>query len=253
MVSRVGSLREPEIKLHTSNYCVAYLDLLGGVNKIKADTDGKFLNLLNMLYNDVYTEAQGIFNENKDIIVKIFSDNILLAIKIDKDDTEREKKVQRLLNVVSNIYNEVLRYGYLLRGGITEGELFINNVFVYGNALLDVYDMESKITIYPRILVTKEICELLPQYCLTCEDGLPILNTFLFAVTYEGLAHKVRLLDMLKENRNDEKVKQKIMWLINYFNEYNYSEKKLGRLEYQIIEQEEIDEALAVTEKIAKG
>lgn len=244
MVSRAGSSREPEIKLHTSNYCVAYLDLLGGVNKIKSDTDGKFLNLLNMLYNDVYIEAQGFLRENKDVIVKIFSDNILLAIKIDKDDTEREKKVKKLLTVVSNICNEVLRYGYLLRGGITEGELFLNKVFVYGNALLDVYDMESKIAIYPRILVTNEICELLPQYCLTCEDGLPILNTFLFAVTYEGLAHKVRLLDMLKENRNDEKVKQKIMWLINYFNEYNYSEKKLGRLDYQIIEQKEIDKVL---------
>ena len=49
---------------------------------------------------------------------------------------------------------------------------------------------------------------------------------------------------MLKENKNDLKVKQKIMWLINKFNEYNRAEKDLGRLDYQIIEQSEINKAL---------
>ncbi len=244
MVIRTGQTREPQTTLHTSNYCVAYLDILGGVNKIKADKDNKFLNLLNMLYVDVFNEAQGIFNEDKDIVVKIFSDNILLAMQIEKESPEKEKKIQRLLNVVSNIYNEALRYGYLLRGGISEGEFFINEIFVYGNALLDVYKMESKIAIYPRVLVSKEIYELLPHYCLPGEDGLPFLNNFLFFFTNECITHKLRLLEMLKENKNDLKVKQKIMWLINKFNEYNRAEKNLGRLDYQIIEQSEINKAL---------
>ena len=34
------------------------------------------------------------------------------------------------------------------------------------------------------------------------------------------------------------------MWLINKFNEYNRAEKNLGRLDYQIIEQSEINKAL---------
>ena len=34
------------------------------------------------------------------------------------------------------------------------------------------------------------------------------------------------------------------MWIINKFNEYNRAEKNLGRLDYQIIEQEEINKAL---------
>lgn len=244
MVIRTGLEREPRSKLHTSKYCVAYLDILGGVNKIKADTDNKFLNLLNMLYVDVFNEAQGIFNEDKDIVVKIFSDNILLAIQIEKESPEKEKKIRRLLNVVSNIYNEALRYGVLLRGAIAVGDLFINEVFVYGAALLDIYEMESKIAIYPRILVTQEIRELLPQYCLTCEDGLSILNNFLFSFTNECITHKLRLLEMLKENNNNSKIKQKILWLINKFNEYNRAEKNMGRLDYQIIEQDEINKAL---------
>ena len=244
MVIRTGQTREPQTTLYTSKYCVAYLDILGGVNKIKADTDNKFLNLLNMLYVDVFNEAQGIFNEDKDIVVKIFSDNILLAIQIEKESPEKEKRVQRLLNAVSNIYNEALRYGVLLRGAIAVGDLFINEVFVYGNALLDVYKMESKIAIYPRVLVSKEIYELLPHYCLPSEDGLPFLNNFLFSFTNECITHKLRLLKMLKENKKDSKVKQKILWIINKFNEYNRSEKNLGRLDYQIIEQEEINKAL---------
>ena len=137
MVIRTGLEGEPRSKFHTSKYCVAYLDILGGVNKIKADTDNKFLNLLNMLYVDVFNEAQGIFNEDKDIVVKIFSDNILLAIQTEKESPEKGKRVQRLLNAVSNIYNEALRYGVLLRGAIAVGDLFINEVFVFGAALLE--------------------------------------------------------------------------------------------------------------------
>lgn len=246
MVNRIGWLQEPPTKYKTENYCVAYLDILGGVQKIKDDIDSKFLNYLIMLYSDVYTEAEGIFNLNKEISVKIFSDNILLAIKINTDDPQRIQKIEKLLNVVSNIFNEALRYGVLMRGAVTEGELFINDTFVYGKALIDVVKMEEEIAIYPRIVIYNEISHLVPHHCKICEDGIPILNHFIFADTFEGASFKYRLLEMLKENQNNHKIKQKIMWLINYFNDFNTEQKLQGYTEYYFIKQEEINEMLKI-------
>ena len=40
------------------------------------------------------------------------------------------------------------------------------------------------------------------------------------------------------------RAQKKILWIINKFNEYNRAEKDLGRLDYQIIEQSEINKAL---------
>ena len=39
-------------KIHTSNYCVAYLDVLGAEKFMKNDEQDKFLNDLNSIYYD---------------------------------------------------------------------------------------------------------------------------------------------------------------------------------------------------------
>lgn len=210
-------------KIHTSNYCVAYLDVLGAENYMKGDLADKFLNDLNSIYTDAIRDV--VFKSyisKKDIYVKIFSDNILLAIEIKENDDLRKDKIEKIINLTGNIFNNALYHGYLMRGAMTEGPFYKNknnDIFVYGKALIDAVDMEEELAIYPRVVAQKSIQETLPQYFKECADGCLILNNFIFESLLSPDVYKHNLITMYKKC-SDKKVKQKIMWIITHFNYY---------------------------------
>lgn len=210
-------------KIHTSNYCVAYLDVLGAENYMKGDLADKFLNDLNSIYTDAIRDV--VFKSyisKKDIYVKIFSDNILLAIEIKENDDLRKDKIEKIINLTGNIFNNALYHGYLMRGAMTEGPFYKNknnDIFVYGKALIDAVDMEEELAIYPRVVAQKSIQETLPQYFEECADGNFILQNFIFHPGFPEI-YKQNLLEIYKKSYKNEKVKQKIMWIISFFNSY---------------------------------
>lgn len=210
-------------KIHTSNYCVAYLDVLGAKKIMKKSDNDKFLNDLNSIYYDAIDNVSFVSEvTNKDIYIKIFSDNILLAIEIYENDELRKPKIEKIINLTGNIYNNALCHGYLLGGAITEGSFYknsYNDVFVYGKALIDAVEIEEELAIYPRVVAQKSIQETLPQYFEECADGNFILQNFIF---HPGLPeiYRQNLLEIYKKSYKNEKVKQKIMWIISFFNSY---------------------------------
>lgn len=210
-------------KIHTSNYCVAYLDVLGAKKFMKKSDNDKFLNDLNSIYYDAIDNVSFVSEvTNKDIYIKIFSDNILLAIEIYEKDELRKHKIEKIINLTGNIYNNALCHGYLLRGAITEGSFYknsYNDVFVYGKALIDAVEIEEELAIYPRVVAQKSIQETLPQYFKECADGCLILNNFIFESLLSPDVYKHNLITMYKKC-SDKKVKQKIMWIISFFNSY---------------------------------
>ena len=237
-------MRDPHTNYKTSKYCVAYLDVLGSKDIIYNDENNEHLNKLNMIFEDAISEVKNM-NQffNKDFFVKIFSDNILLAIKTENED--RKENIESLLVLINNIVEEVLDYGYLMRGAIVEGDFFCDNVFVYGKALIEVVELEEKYAIYPRVIVQKCIREILPQYFYKGADGWDILNVYMIDDNgLSGVNFKVSLLNLLKKNKNNKKALQKIMWAITYFNEYNNWKKVNRRINYYFISKEEISDAL---------
>ena len=151
MVVRTGGMRKPQTNYKQSTYCIAYLDILGGKSLICEDSDNIFLNHLNMFFEDAICEAEmaQIFSK-QDVIVKFFSDNILIAIKLNANDEKRVDKLTKLLNIAGNIQTEVLGYGYLMRGAIVEGDFYHDEKFVYGKALVEAVNIEENVAIYPR-------------------------------------------------------------------------------------------------------
>ena len=218
MAIRSGSMRNPQTNYKTSRYCIAYLDILGGKNKICNDKDNIFLNTLNMVFQDSLDESTFLFI--KDFFIKIFSDNILFAIRIEEKDIQTEEKISALLNLTANTILEALRYGFLVRGAITIGDFFHNEIFVYGKALVDAVEIEEKVAIYPRVIATDEVQQIAPQYFTESSDGLHTFNYLIYAVAPgDSYTISVNLLKMLKECPS-KKVEQKIRWAISYFNYY---------------------------------
>ena len=213
MVIRTGLARKPWTNYKTSNHIIAYLDILGAKDMICNDNNFDFLNHLNMFMEDAIEESGGgIFPKEEDIYIKIFSDNILLAIESKENDENKEQKIQKLFNTVANIYNEILRYGYLMRGAIVEGEFFHNDIIVYGKGLVEAVHLEEKEADVPRILVRVKVSESNSyHYLMQDADGEFFLNIFHLCNAFDDVAFKINLLELLKKHKNNEKIKAKIM------------------------------------------
>lgn len=246
MVIRTGYARFPSTSYKTSNYIIAYLDMLGAKQMICNDNDFDFLNYLNMFMEDAIEESgNGIFQHKEKVYVKIFSDNILLAIELKENDEQRNDKIATLFTTVANIYNEILRYGYLIRGAIVEGEFFHNGIIVYGKGLVEAVYLEENKADVPRILVRVKVKE--PNsyyYLMRDEDNEPFLNIFNLCNAFDDVAFKINLLEMLKKHKNDEKIKTKIIWMIKYFN-FWFTKYERRLLNQQKITDEEIREIIA--------
>lgn len=238
MVIRTGLARKPWTNYKTSNHIIAYLDILGAKDMICNDNNFDFLNHLNMFMEDAIEESGGgIFPKEEEIYIKIFSDNILLAIELKENDEQKDNKIAALFNTVANIYNEILRYGYLMRGAIVEGEFFHNDIIVYGKGLVEAVQLEENVAKYPRILVKTEVNT--PNnlyYLMKDSDGEVFLNVFHLCNTFDDVAFKINLLELLKKHKNNEKIKEKIMWMVKYFNFW------FTKYEYRIMNQQKITE-----------
>lgn len=245
MVVRTGLSRCPSTNYKTSNHIIAYLDILGAKQMICNDSNFNFLNLLNMFMEDAIEESGGrIFKHKEETYIKIFSDNILLAIELKENDEQRDDKITLLFNIVANIYNEILRYGYLMRGAIVEGEFFHNDKIVYGKALVEAVNLEEKKADTPRILVRVKVAEPNSYYYLMQDNDDEIfLNIFHLCGTFDDITFKNNLLEMLKKHKNGERIKTKIIWMIKYFNSW-FTKYEHSLLNQQKITEEEIADAL---------
>lgn len=169
----------------------------------------------------------------------------MLAIELKENDEQRDDKIATLFNTIANIYNEILRYGYLMRGAIVEGEFFHNDIIVYGKGLVEAVQLEENKAYVPRILVKVKVTK--PNsyyYLMQDEDKEFFLNIFHLCNAFDDVAFKINLLEMLKKHKNDKRIKAKIMWMIKYFNSW-FTKYEYRLLNQQKITNEEIREIIA--------
>jgi hypothetical protein len=85
--------------------------------------------------------------------------------------------IQSLANVVASIVLDAMRMGCLIRGAITSGSLYHERGVVFGQALIDAYEIESRIAKHPRVVVADKIAEFAGGPILfRDDDGLWCLN-----------------------------------------------------------------------------
>ena len=225
-------MKEDTSEVKTEDYIIAYIDILGITNTINNDKFNKQLKIIFDLYNNALSNINTVKHAMaiEDIKIKIFSDNILFALKLNNNYT-KEELTERLYTLVFTLRDfqlDALMYGYTMRGGITLGKLFINNTFVYGKGLLDSYIMESKLAIFPRIVIDEDLLKNIQYnnrvtlYLEKDFDNLYFIDylTLLFSETCDKtLANIRKIIIYLTQQNSDKKVKQKYYWLINKFNE----------------------------------
>lgn len=212
----------------TDEYIVAYIDLLGVTNRIESKNNRLAMNKLYNLYTfsiNLTREVQ--IEENKNIQFKIFSDNIIIAQKLSTETNQRNRDIHSLLMCAGH-FQELSAsdsVGWLLRGGISIGQLFIDDVMVWGKALLKSYYLEDKIANYPRIIIDKNTVneimqnDVLHEYLRKDFDNLYFLN-FPNDCHFcgERLTKGFQIMQKEIGKNMDEKTYQKLSWHMNFVN-----------------------------------
>lgn len=213
-------------RIQSDVYYVAFLDLLGAKNIIENDTADEHLNNIHNIYQS-WKPILGNAISFEEIEMKIFSDNILLAVKCDKNHA-----LYTLCQAVSCVVEHLVRCKYKVRGGITKGSLFIDELMVWGKALVAAYKLESYEAKYPRIIVDQNVVEEV-EVKRTCgkaewlkkDEDYYVLDYLRFPGVNANRA--IEIVDIVlsvldKEDELDEKIKEKN----NYFRKYLHETKK---------------------------
>lgn len=234
-------------KITTSTYLVAYLDFLGGVNLIENDENNVNLSKIKQIYNFVLDKAMEIEKKEtiKKIKYKIFSDNVVIASKIEMNTGLQIKRtIINFFYLVALFQIYALEQNYLLRGGITLGDLYIDKEMVWGKALIKAYKQENEEAIYPRVVIDETIKNKIFDKiysksnnfqeikCLIDDDNKIFLDYLSIAFSDNmkafiekwSINHKEKLLNYKdKTDETSKKIYCKLIWHKKYFN--NFCEK----------------------------
>lgn len=92
--------------------------------------------------------------------ISTFSDHIIMSYptkNLKEHHIDNMMTMSFLQKRIGIIANKAIPEGFLLRGGITIGNLYHNQGVVFGEGLIDAYNLESKIAFYPRIIIAEKL------------------------------------------------------------------------------------------------
>ncbi len=244
-----------EDKSQLKKHVIGYIDFLGTKRKISSEEQLNFLKKIKYIYHSTvlkYEEQREFLNQNlydkikkdnegvkfSDIVnpvikYKIFSDNIILAIEIPSKEPYMNKYYtldlySRMIAICGQFQAMAIFCGLLLRGGITVGNLYLDETFVYGDGLLTAFDMEHSQAKDPRIILNEDFVDNFStnkkSYCKDSDKFLFINYYSQLGLTNyitEDMARYVKdTLIKLKNEAPDEKAIEKVNWAIDYHNKY---------------------------------
>lgn len=208
-------------------YVIVYMDLLGTTSKIKSQNSEEALKSI----KNIYEQSVQLFTKNlaeEKIQVKVFSDNIILAKETTANVPPIAPGVLEMISFAAAFQMIAMLHGWSIRGGITVGELYIDDIFVWGKGLLKAYELEDKIAINPRIIIDPQI---IPSIAVRVKpDIIPNVkfDGGFLVVDYLSLTHdkntleRIRkvILNLLRQANTNDLIKGKADWLRTNFNEY---------------------------------
>jgi len=225
-----NTVKNPMAKqnLCVSEHVVALIDLLGFSNRAKQYGSNELLNHVHELYDSTKAIIDQLYSDSS-VKIRIFSDNILIAHEIASNQIESIKIVT---GVAAMFQMQALSAAWLSRGYIVIGELYIDDIHVFGDALIKAYLGESELSNYPRILISPDLKTLLAKtngldYHETDLDGETYIDFYRaldYTVDSKNPAYLELIIERISFLKNEPNIsaraQQKIAWLINYHNYY---------------------------------
>lgn len=147
---------------------ILFLDILGYKTLLENKEDFKnlFLAINNIRKQNIpkFQVKYGLDKNSPSMeavpIMTSFSDCIVLSVPVNeiKEPFDIGHAVHILLSYLQQIADSLMTGGFILRGGLTRGNLYHTTGIVFGKALIEAYELEKKAK-NPRILVSDQLAE----------------------------------------------------------------------------------------------
>lgn len=152
----------------------AFIDFLGFSEVSTSADDTTRLKLLTLLLS--ISSLRGEFDLQSTVeetgkrsqikpAISTFSDHIVISFplepvlkEMDSDEHVAGFVIMMQFNrLLTTIAAAALRIGFLIRGGATIGNLYHSRGVVFGDAMVEAYKIESRTSIYPRVVLSSQI------------------------------------------------------------------------------------------------
>ena len=211
----------------TTECIVAFIDVLGSSAMIMEDAQ-KSLKIVHSAYTESIDLFKEIFKNGRIPSVKIFSDNIVIAVPRKNNSLESAFTAIAIMSAIIQV--QFLKHELLTRGAICSGSYFADGMMVWGTALVNAYKLEESIAIYPRVIIDPalvgELGLTLPDSPLRAKEWVIQDEDRLYMINYFHKALKERELFILSlmsvaeqkiiDNMKDLKACQKWLWFSKY-------------------------------------
>lgn len=141
---------------------VLFLDILGFKKIVletieKQETNGNFIDRKEKildLHNTLSKMGEIAGNQSilNNINVTQFSDSIVISF-LEESPNNAPKVFRIILEIIINL----IKRGIICRGAISYGKFIHSEKILFGPALIDAYETESKAAMYPRVIMDKRI------------------------------------------------------------------------------------------------
>lgn len=195
---------------------IAFIDILGFSAMVHADCNGPsdsvtFLPRLLQLHNAVADDSA----DTQGFSVTQFSDSIVLSHPLSRDS------FPRFVTWVGKFQYLLFLQGVLCRGGLSYGKHYQHESFLFSEALIKAYRIESEQAIFPRIVIDEDLLDLLqptsgvPSNAIVREaDGAHFVHYLVFGNETVDLK-AVHSLTSGWESK-PMRVREKLRWLRDY-------------------------------------
>ena len=149
---------------------VIFIDILGSQTRINFD---EWYNVISVFSRMVEREKE-LDNNHPWTVYKreihVFSDCAYIIYDYKDDIEDSRKDMYELMGIAcyntEKVLYEFLKNGFIARGAITYGDLFYDNEknIWFGPAMNPAYFLESKLAIFPRIIIDPEYAEKLFEF-----------------------------------------------------------------------------------------
>lgn len=204
---------------------VLFVDLLGVREMNMSQHAARHLVALHravrLLHRDFFGEASPYRSA-------FFSDTLVLAASVDRH-TDDTTEVSDLMRQALWLQSDLVAEGFFVRGGLSLGSLHVSDQVLFGPALVEAYELESRATVHPRIVLSRAAAETqrgtAGGSALMCDhDGQTFID-YLGATFHDpddGFSvlqgHQDTVVDRLHSTRGNKRRWEKYRWLGEYHN-----------------------------------
>ena len=214
---------------------VLFIDLLGVREMNRSRRAPSHLVALERAVSRTYRE---FLRPDSEWPAAFFSDTLVLAAPI-VSDTDEESAIGGLVAQAARLQLQLVAAGFFVRGGLSLGRFHIRDGLIFGPALVEAHQLESRVAIHPRIVLSPgvEVSQRAglglyakPQYApqslmlLHDDDGHTFINYL--GLLFDGPddptpgleRHRDAVIGRLAEHCTDKHRWEKYRWLAEYHN-----------------------------------